>query len=480
MTPSNELFELIKSLNKTEKRYIKLNFPSSENAKYRILFDEIEGAEIYDEKRIKEKFKGEKFIKQLTFTKNYLYNTILNLLISYNRVNSSEIQMTELVIKLRILFKKGLYTQYFKTIRKYKKKAEGYEKFYVLLELIRMQRLVTEIRKFRTIKMEDFYEEEKIIIKKIENIGDYSKLFHTAISLKRISGVSGKQKSSKSADKILNHELLQNPDCALSSQALEYYYHIKQQLYAIKGDKERQYDACLKRLKCIEENPKPFLDDIVNPRREVLYTLAELSIDLGKGDEYKKFLQKYFVTKKSSTKKVNSMLISNFIELKYILSLSIFEGKDDICENVERDLKEFKGKLDKDMEIEAMFMVAKYYFHKRDFKTALRKNNEILSLPTVKFRDDIYSYSRILDILIHFELENYNQVEYLTEAVRKYLGKEKEQYHAEIKHVEIIQKIIPTKNPGKIIERKDSEMNLPESNYSQYLDINSWIRSKTQ
>src|SRR5690606_3140650 len=143
MKASGELFQLIKSLNKSEKRYFKLNFPGRENTNYLMLFDAIDKQEIYHEQSIKEKFKNEKFVKQLTFTKNYLYSSILSSLISYNRSGSTEIQLTEIVIKLRILFNKGLYPQYFKALKNFKQKVWEYEKFYILLEILRLQRLIS-------------------------------------------------------------------------------------------------------------------------------------------------------------------------------------------------------------------------------------------------------------------------------------------------------------------------------------------------
>ena len=82
-TPSDSLFNLIKSLSKGEKQYFK-KFSSihtgKENHYYMRLYDEIEKQTengVYDEEKIKKTFAGEKFVKQLHVTKNYLFNAIL-------------------------------------------------------------------------------------------------------------------------------------------------------------------------------------------------------------------------------------------------------------------------------------------------------------------------------------------------------------------------------------------------------------------
>ena len=70
MVKKNELFILIKSLSKSEKRYFRL-FCSRESSgsNYTRLFDSIDSQKEYDEKAIKKVFKGEKFIHQLHVTK---------------------------------------------------------------------------------------------------------------------------------------------------------------------------------------------------------------------------------------------------------------------------------------------------------------------------------------------------------------------------------------------------------------------------
>ena len=73
MKPSTELFQLIKSLSKSEKRYFKLTSSLQSGEKnYMKLFDAIEEQTEYDEDAIKSKFKTETFIKHLPSEKNHL------------------------------------------------------------------------------------------------------------------------------------------------------------------------------------------------------------------------------------------------------------------------------------------------------------------------------------------------------------------------------------------------------------------------
>ena len=77
MTPSEDLFLLIRSLSQTEKAYFKkfiFNQSKEGDTVYLKLFDAIDRQKIYDEAAIKSQFKGASFTRQLTKAKYDLYN----------------------------------------------------------------------------------------------------------------------------------------------------------------------------------------------------------------------------------------------------------------------------------------------------------------------------------------------------------------------------------------------------------------------
>jgi hypothetical protein len=487
MKPTEELFELIKSLNKSEKRYFKLYFSSRENVNYITLFNEIESREAYDEKAIKEKFKDEKFTKQLTFTKNYLYNSIINSLISYNRSKSTETQLTGLVIKLRILFKKGLYRQYFKAIKKYKAKAWEYEKFYILLEITRLQRLISETKKFRTFDPGKLYEEESEILKKIENTGKYSSLFCQASQLKREVGISGDKTKISRADYILSDDLLKDRQNALSTQALEYYYNIKRTLYSLKGYSGKEFYYSRKRLECIEKNPKSFRDDIIDNRKEALYSLIMLSIERGSIHEFDIYLDKYkSIPAVTEDDKIDREVTPPYVMLQFIISSKQLEEGEKAAAGVKKNLHAYKGKLDRDIELESMFALVKYRFDRTEFDGALYELNELLSHPLIEYRKDIHTYAKLMNVLIHYELGNFELLEYLIESTKRHLSREKEQYRSEIAGINLIKKAIMVR-PGRHridltgeMERVIKKIKTPENKKIRfhYFDLADWLEEK--
>ena len=135
MKPSDELFKLIKSLTKSEKRFFKLSSSLQSGEKnYLKLFDAIEKQLEYDEEDIKNTFKKENFIKHLPSEKNHLYKLVLKSLRAYHADNSVVSQLQEDIKNVEILFKRALYREAGKVLSKSKKLAYAYERFYFLFE----------------------------------------------------------------------------------------------------------------------------------------------------------------------------------------------------------------------------------------------------------------------------------------------------------------------------------------------------------
>ncbi|MFZ1593345.1 MAG: hypothetical protein WAT27_14735, partial [Chitinophagales bacterium] len=86
MKPSDNLFKLIKSLDKSEKGYFKkFALGHGKNSNYILLFNAIDTQDVYDEEALLKKFKTQAFAKQIAVTKNYLWELILRSQRQYRR-----------------------------------------------------------------------------------------------------------------------------------------------------------------------------------------------------------------------------------------------------------------------------------------------------------------------------------------------------------------------------------------------------------
>ncbi len=139
MSNTDDLFLLVKSLSRNEKRYFKV-FASKqkggEKKNYMRLFEAVDKHEAYNEEKLKDKFKGESFVKYLSSEKKYLVQMILKCMRNFHTGDTVEMQMKELLQDEAFLRSKNLNYLRKKTLEKAQKLALKYEKWPVLLQVL--------------------------------------------------------------------------------------------------------------------------------------------------------------------------------------------------------------------------------------------------------------------------------------------------------------------------------------------------------
>lgn len=138
------VFQLIRSLQKSEKRnfklYIKRN-SSNEDLKIIELFDAIDKLSDYDEVQLLKKLSSIKK-QQLSNTKAHLYKQILASLRLLKSSESIDLQLHEQLEYARILYNKGLYLQSLKILEKTKELALQYNQDSFLIQVISLEKKI--------------------------------------------------------------------------------------------------------------------------------------------------------------------------------------------------------------------------------------------------------------------------------------------------------------------------------------------------
>src|ERR1041385_3420142 len=135
---TDALFQLVKSLEKSEKRNFKLyarRNSSSEDLKIVKLFDALDKLDQYDEEQLLKKNKSIKK-RQLSNIKANLYKEILSSLRLIKDENNIDIQLHEQMDHARILYNKGLYLQSLKMLDRMKELARANNQITYLLQVL--------------------------------------------------------------------------------------------------------------------------------------------------------------------------------------------------------------------------------------------------------------------------------------------------------------------------------------------------------
>src|SRR3989344_5905614 len=178
-TASDYLFKLIKSLNKSEKRYFSLyasRHTLGEKNNYAILFEAIDKQNEYDEDALLKQFKKEAFINKFSITKARLYYVVLNSLTAFHSASSIDAQLKRDLHCAEILYKKTLYEQCAKMLSSTKKVATRFERHSSLLEISLWEKKLIETENYAGKKDADILlmlESDDLISEKIKNFNEY-------------------------------------------------------------------------------------------------------------------------------------------------------------------------------------------------------------------------------------------------------------------------------------------------------------------
>ena len=497
MKPSNELFQLIKSLTKSEKRYFKLSSSLQSGEKnYMKLFDFIELQSEYDEPAIKNKFDEETFIKHLPSEKNHLYNLILKSLRGFHADKSAAAILQEQLRNIELLYNKALYSECSKIIRKAKKIAYDYEKFYFLLDLIDWEKRLSEEEYLRGNFKRDLdliIEEETECLEKLRNIAEYQKLYSNINYAIRKAGYSRNQKEQKIIDEIAAHPLITGKNTALSKKAATACYSIQGLRAITERDSEKSSNNFKKVIKIMEDNPlimRELPKRYVRAINGVMYDYMD-SRDWGNCFIYIEKMRALNGKAGFSSMDIQLMLftLTNNAELvAYLYSKEYTKAVEVLVPKIIDGIEKFGGKINKEEEILFYYNISRAYFGVADYKKALKYINIVLNNSETGLRDDVHTFARLVNLIIHYELGNYDLLDYTIKSTKRYVTKSKRNYQFEAVFLKSIKKIIKIKQNELVSDVfKNFKHNLEEvldDPYEkvalEYFDFMSWLDRKIE
>lgn len=492
MTPKDDLFQLIKSLSKSEKRYFKLysSFRSGDKI-YLQLFDTIEKQNEYNEDVIKKKFKGETFINQLTKTKYYLYNHILKSLRSYGNKMTKERELRELLDNIEVLYEKQLYSHAIKFIEKAEEIAIKYESYSYLFEIVDW--------KIKIINTRAHIQQNDVIIKKqyeslFEHIHRYKNLSQYRYVISKFNsyhhkyGWGRKETDWKPYEKIMSNIIFDSEDQAPSYKAKVVYYYQKSFYNLMKNDYEKAYinsDHLLKLMETnshfIEENPISYVRALTNMSMCAIITRRYKEVQT-LNDKFNE-IRINNISNKNVYGECTIKLLTNMVELGQ------YKAAIDTINDFNKNNKHGEA-LNSINTITYYYNCSLAYFGNEDYRTANKYLNKIFYDNFNDTRIDLYCFAQILSLIISFELGKEDLIEYSVKSVYRTLLKRGKLYLFEQVLISFIQKrMVKVVNKTEMIKaftelKKDLEKLVQSDPFEAkalgYFDIVSWLKSKIE
>jgi hypothetical protein len=490
---SDALFQLIKSLEKSEKRNFKLYITrnsASGDLKSIQLFDAMDKMEEYDEAQLLSRNKGIRK-QQLSNAKAYLYREILSSLRLIRQEDNIDIQLHEQLDYARILYNKGLYLQSLKTLDRIKENARAHNQVTFLLQVLFFEKTIESLHITRSMqdRADQLAGEVDAVNEQLRLISQFSNLALQLYSWYIRNGVARNEK-----DEIAVQEFFEKNLPVDLSNDQGFYEKLYQYQgfcwYAfIRQDFLLYYRYAQKWVDLFEK--EPFMVTIETSQYiKGMHNLLGAHFDLLNDQKFRETLKQFEEFSESEIVKNNvNNRIQTFVYLyisklnQHFIDGTFTEGLS-LVPYIEEKLSEYWIYLDRHRILVFYYKIACLYFGSGDYGKTIDFLNKIINWK-VDLRTDLQCYSRLLHLIAHYELGNFDLLEYLIKSVYRFMAKMENLSRVEEEIFRFLRKsfnLSPGEvkpELGKLLEElKKYEKNRFETRAFVYLDIISWLESK--
>lgn len=487
------LFQLIKSLEKAEKRHFKLYIKRSsgnEDLKIVRLFDALDKLKDYDEKTLLKRMTGVTK-PQLANLKTHLYKQVMASLRLLKSTDSIDLQLNEQFDYAHILYKKGLFMQSLRIIDRAKEIAKSNQKFNFLPQLISLEKRIENLHITRSMqnRAEILSTEANEVNKLIDKVTRLSNLALQLFSWFVQHGHARDEYDEKNVRKFMTQNLPSGAWKETGFYERMYLYQSFTWYAFIRQDFLQYYRYAKKLVDLFEEFPLMKRVETSHYIKSVHY-LLNAHFDLRNHREFEKTL-KYFekVAQTDRVKDHDNFRMQAFIymsqaKINQHFMQGTFKQGLTIIPGIEAELQEYNLFLDSHRILVLNYKFAMMYFGSGDYNTCIDYLQKIIN-DTSTLRYDLQCYARVLHLMAHYELGNDMLMESLSKSVYRFMAKMKNLTSVEEAMFKFLRNSIPLSprqlRPEfeKLLDTiKHLETDRFQTRSFAYIDIISWVESK--
>jgi hypothetical protein len=492
---ADHVFQLVKSLEKSEKRNFKLYVrrnSSIANLKVIQLFNALDKMNVYDEAALLRK-QPQLRKAQLSNLKAHLHKLILASLRLIHQQDHISLTLHEQIDFATLLYNKGLYHQSLRLLDKAKEQARIFHQLTHLQQILQFEKKIEGLYITRSMQdRADYLTSESESINKQETIA--SRL--SDLSLQLYSwyirhGVARNSKDQHVVKTFFEERLPIRTEITKGFYEQLYLFQSYAWYAFIRQDFLLHYRYSKKWVELFDRHPEMMEVETAHYIKGMHNLMAAL-FDFRQVGELKKCIDLFeqFSRKKSITKNENYKILS--FQYLYLAKINLHFIEGSFTEGlrlipiVKEKLIQYEGYLDGHRVLVFYYKIACLYFGSGHFEKAIEYLHHIINWKT-DLRSDLQCYTRLLHLIAHYELGNFQLLEYLIKSVYRYMGQLENLSAVEEAMFQFLRKsfsirkteILPAFEQLLLKIRK-FEKNRFENRAFLYLDIISWLESKVQ
>ena len=489
----DNLFVLIKSLTKSEKRQFKLyvgRMDSNEDSKFLNLFNLLDKMRKYNENKIIESNIVTK--QQLSNLKAHLYKQILISLRLNPQHKNVKLHIRGQIDFATILYQKGLYKQSLKILDKVKSYALKYDENTSAYEIVEFEKLIESLYVTRSLSNRtNELVSQTIYLKEQNDIN--SGLSNISLQLYEKLIKAGYAKSdieSNEIKKFFRQKIQTFQVDKLGFREKLIYYQIWVWYSLLIQDFLSSYKYASKWIGTFNNNPEMIKIHPVFYLKGYNFLLEALAL-IKYPSKFKNHLNDLIKEVESSSFPTNQNLSALIFIYKYnnLFNLYVLEGnfKDSIkiVPEVLDGINVNKNFIDHHHIMLLYYKIACMYFTVDDFENCIKYLNMIMKNKNIKMREDLQCFTRILNLIAHWEAGIDFNLDKIIKDTYNYLDKMNDLHEVQktiLKYLNGLENIYPGEIKGFLRnlynELKEYEEDPYEKRAFLYLDIISWLESK--
>ncbi len=489
----DNLFLLVKSLTKSEKRQFKLyvgRLGVNSDSKFLNVFTVLDKLDNYNESYILKLTNVKK--QQLANVKAHLYKQILiSLKLSPSHQNI-RYQIREQLDFASILYHKGLYKQSLKILDKAKELAVLNEEKNLAYEIVELEKVIES--QYITHSISGRADELVVQAKELSAANLItSKLSNLSLQLYGFFLTTGYIKNAEDGKKVKDYFFNHLPKYNIREMGFrERLWLYKAHLWYsfLMQDFINCYKYASKWVDLFYDNPNMINLNPVFFIKGNNYLLESLFL-LKNKTKFEAVINKFelIITDKKFRKDENvealSFLYTNLNKINLHFIDGSFDEGINLIPEIEIKLLKYKNKIDAHHKMVFYYKFASLHFGIGDNKESIAYLDKIITNKTLSMREDLLCFSRVLNLVAHYEAGLDDHLERLLRSTYKFLIKMNDLHEVQkemIKFIRGLQDIYPQdlKKSFKILHKKlkTYEKDPYEGRAFLYLDIISWLESK--
>ncbi len=490
---SDTLFQLVKSLKKSEKRnfklYVKRN-TASDDLKIIYLFDALDKMDVYDEVDLLKKNKRLSK-QQLSNVKANLYRQILSSLRLIRGENNIFIQLHEQLDHAEILYNQGLYLQSLKVLDRIKELAREYHQYSYVLETLFFEQKIEALHITRS--MQDragkLALEMKTVNEQILLSGALSSLSLQLYGWYIQHGVARNEKDEIAVKEFFESRLPSKMPAVNGFYENLYLFQSYSWFAFIGQDFLSYYRFTHRWVELFDREPAMIPIETAHYIKG-MHNLLSAHFDLLNHPKFLETLnrfEKFFhseAVQENDNNRIQTFVYLHIAKInQHFIDGTFTEGLA-LVPYIEEKLKEYEIYLDRHRILIFYYKFASLYFGSGDYEHTIKYLNKIINWK-MDLRTDLQCYSRLLHLIAHYELGNDNLLEYLIKSVYRFMAKmenlskvEEEIFRFLKKSFKLDTSELRPEFPKLLARLKTYEKNRFETRAFVYLDIISWLESK--